>query len=161
MGSTSAIPMEIATVCQTYPTGSGTERYVVVLDEEEGDRRLPIWVGEHEGIALACALEGLPLPRPMTHVATGAPLRPSDSHITGVSISALCEGTYHAVIVLDSPSGQSEVDARPSDALILAVLSGAPVTVDVTVLEQPWSCTEASCRALTTSSAKPWLTPRK
>ncbi len=73
MTSTSAIPVRIASVCQTSPTESGIQRYVVILDEEGGIRRLPIWVGEHEGIALAFALEDVPLPRPMTHQLTAAP----------------------------------------------------------------------------------------
>lgn len=55
--------VRITSVCRTSPTESGIERYVLVLDEEGGNRRLPIWVGEHEGIALAFALEGVPLPR--------------------------------------------------------------------------------------------------
>ncbi len=134
--STSVIPMRIANVCQTSPTESGIQRYVVVLDEEGGNRRLPIWVGEHEAIALAFALEGVPLPRPMTHQLTGELLQTTGSRIMGVNITELTEGTYYATITLDTPSGRQHVDARPSDAMILALLSSAQVTVEAVVLHQ-------------------------
>ncbi|MFN2556787.1 MAG: bifunctional nuclease family protein [Nitriliruptorales bacterium] len=136
MAYTTAIPMHIATVCQTSPTESGMQRYVVVLDEEDGGRRLPIWVGEHEGIALAFALEGVPLPRPMTYQLTAALLQAAGSHITGVLISALTDGAYYATISLDTPAGRKKVDARPSDAMILAMLSDAQVMVEAAVLNQ-------------------------
>ncbi|MDP8929721.1 MAG: DUF151 domain-containing protein [Actinomycetota bacterium] len=136
MASTSAIPMRIATICQTSPTESGIQRYVVILDEQGGNRRLPIWVGEHEGIALAFALEDVPLPRPMTHQLTTALLQAAGSRITGVNITELVEGTYYATITLDTPSGRQKVDARPSDAMILALLSGARVAAEAYILDQ-------------------------
>ncbi|MDP8929861.1 MAG: DUF151 domain-containing protein [Actinomycetota bacterium] len=136
MISTSTIRMRIASVCQTSPSESGIQRYVVILDEEDGNRRLPIWVGEHEGIALAFALEDVPLPRPMTHQLTAVLLQTAGSRMVAVNITELVEGTYYATITLDTPSGRHQVDARPSDAMILATLSGAQVTVEADVLDQ-------------------------
>ncbi|MDP8932501.1 MAG: bifunctional nuclease family protein [Actinomycetota bacterium] len=106
--------MRIATVCFTSPSESGIERYVVVLDEEDGHRRLPIWVGEHEGTALAFALEGVPLPRTMMHQLTVALLQSTSSQITGVQITQLAEGTYYAAITLDTPPADSRSRHAPA-----------------------------------------------
>ncbi len=67
MAEVATVRMQMSSVCQLPPTDKGISRHVVVLEEVDGDRRLPIWVGEHEGIALAFAMERAELPRPMTH----------------------------------------------------------------------------------------------
>ncbi|MDP8970326.1 MAG: DUF151 domain-containing protein [Actinomycetota bacterium] len=129
-----AVPMRVADVCQLDAEGP-LDQYVVLLAEVDGDRQLPIWVGEPEATALAFALQEAELPRPMTYQFTAGVLEATGARLREARITRLAEGTYYAVVTLDGPSGTPRVDARPSDALNLAVLVDAPITVDETVLQ--------------------------
>ena len=101
---------------------------VLVLREQEGRKRvLPIMIGTAEATAIHYALEGVVPPRPMTHdlfidvlTAVGASLR-------RVLITEIREHTYYAELSLQTPNGQRTVSSRPSDALALAVRSGADI----------------------------------
>lgn len=107
----------------------------IVLVRGPGEVILPIWVGPHEAAAIASALQGVSFPRPLTHdlfVATlaqlGAPLR-------SVRITKLEEGVFYGELVMGDAAG-TVVDARPSDALALALRVGAPVLVADAVLAE-------------------------
>ena len=78
-------------------------------------------------------LEDVELPRPGTHHLTAALLRATDASVREVRITRLAESTFYAEIVL---TDDSVVDARPSDAIALALVTGAPVVVDTAVLDQ-------------------------
>ena len=122
-------------------TAAEGTRFVVVLEETVGDedgsggRRLPIWVGEAEGTALAFALQAAELPRPFTHRFAAALLDAAGGTLRECRIARLTEGTFYAEAHLDTPAGPRVVDARPSDALNLAAVADAPVTVDASVLD--------------------------
>jgi RNA polymerase sigma factor (sigma-70 family) len=108
------------------------EQRVVLLREKEGERLLPIWVGPPEGNALALHLGSeLPL-RPLTIDLAARLLEVTGARIERVVISRLHESVFYASVVV----GREEVDARPSDALNLAVRVGAPIYVGEEVLEQ-------------------------
>lgn len=109
---------------------------IVVLREKDGDRRLPIWIGAAEGDALALHLGGDALPRPLTIDLAGRLVEAAGARVEDVRISALREKTFYAVVRLAVGDRVEEVDARPSDALNLAVRVGAPVFVDDEVMEQ-------------------------
>ena len=111
--------------------------HVVVLQERGGTRRFPIYTGEPEAIALACSLESAEMPRPMTYQLAANLLAATQSRVTEVRITKLAESTFYAVVVLHAPTGPAEVDARPSDALNLAVVSGAPIRVATHLLDDP------------------------
>lgn len=130
----SPVPMGVADVCQLDAEGP-LDQYVVLLAEVGGDRQLPIWVGEPEATALAFALQQVELPRPMTYQFAADVLEATGARLQEARVTRLAEGTYYAVVTLDGPSGPAQVDARPSDALNLAVLVDAPITVDETVLQ--------------------------
>ena len=103
---------------------------VVVLKEKEGDRVLPIWVGPPEGDALALQLGGESMPRPMTADLMARLVEATGGRIDRVVVSSLREQTFYATVGVRTRDGLTEVDARPSDALNLAVRVGAPIFVD-------------------------------
>jgi len=107
------------------------ERHILML--EGGGRELKIWVGPAEAIAIAVMLEDVELPRPGTHHLTAALLRATDTAVREVHVTRLAESTFYAEIVL---ADGAAVDARPSDAIALALVTGAPVVVDAAVLDQ-------------------------
>jgi bifunctional DNase/RNase len=108
---------------------------VVLLEEIGGERRLPIWIGEHEAIALAATLQGKELPRPGTYRFAAGLLDAAGSRLREVVVMRLTEEIFYAEAVLEGPGGERRVDARPSDALNLALVAGAPVRVDAAVVE--------------------------
>lgn len=109
--------------------------YVVLLAETGGARRLPIWVGEPEATAIALHLEGIETPRPMTVAFAAALLAATGSELREVRIDRLAETVFYATAILAGPGGEQRVDARPSDALNLALIAGAPVRAATGVLD--------------------------
>ena len=108
----------------------------MILEEAGGERRFPIWIGQTEGEALAVALEQVEVPRPMTYTLTARLIEASGSRIEDVRIARLADNTFFAEIVLAGPAGRQVIDARPSDALNLAVRLGTPIHAAATVIEQ-------------------------
>ena len=111
------------------------ETRVVLLKEAEGDRRLTIWIGAAEGNALALRLTEEATPRPVTSDVMAELVRVTGARIEHVAVTRLTEDTFYAVIAVAADGTVTELDARPSDALNLAVRLGAPVFVDEAVLE--------------------------
>ena len=132
------VDAEVIEVCRSDGPDDPLHRpHVVVLQERGGTRRLPIYTGPAEAIALACSLEAVEMPRPMTYQLAANLITAAGSRLTEVRITSLVEGVFYAVVVVEAPQGTVEVDARPSDALNLAVVSGAPVLVDAAILSDP------------------------
>jgi hypothetical protein len=111
--------------------------HVMVLVERDGPRRLPIWVGPVEATVLALSLQAVEMPRPMTYQMTAGLLEASGSRVSEVRITRLAGEVFYAVVVVDGPAGQREVDARPSDAVNLALVAGAPILADGALLDDP------------------------
>jgi bifunctional DNase/RNase len=109
---------------------------IVLLKEADGDRRMPMWIGAAEGNALALRLTGETTPRPVTSDVMAELLRVTGIRVEWVAVTRLREKTFYAVIGVAVDARVDEVDARPSDALNLAVRVGAPVFVEEGVLEQ-------------------------
>lgn len=105
-------------------------KHAMILAEREGERRLPIWIGPAEATALALVLESVETPRPFSYkLATGL-VEAAGSRITEVKITRLLEGVFYASVVVQGPDGPRDVDARPSDAVNLAMVSGAPIRLN-------------------------------
>ncbi len=103
---------------------------VVVLHEEDGSRELPIWIGVNEARSIAARLGGETPPRPNTHDLTKRLVDRMAGKIRRVVVTDLSEGVYFARIHLTGGEGERfEVDARPSDAIALALRFGAPIFV--------------------------------
>lgn len=130
------VDMRVSDVRRARAEGGKDGRYVVLLQEggPEG-RGLPIWVGPFEGTAIAMILEKAELPRPATYTFAASILRAVGGRLREVHITRLADITYYAEAVLEGPEGAAMVDARPSDALALALLSDAPVKVSSAVFE--------------------------
>ncbi len=113
-----------------------SSRHVVILKETGRDRYLPIWIGPWEASAIAMRLQGLTPERPLTHDLFASALEAIDARVTRVVISDLADETFHARLFLERDGKEAEVDARPSDALALAVRVGAPIFAAPSVLDQ-------------------------
>jgi bifunctional DNase/RNase len=113
-----------------------SSRHVVILKETGRDRYLPIWIGPWEASAIAMRLQGLTPERPLTHDLFASALEAVDARVTRVVISDLADETFHARLFVERDGKVAEVDARPSDALALAVRVGAPIFAAPSVLDQ-------------------------
>jgi uncharacterized protein len=113
-----------------------SSRHVVILKEAARDRYLPIWIGPWEASAIAMKLQGLTPERPLTHDLFATTLEELGARIDRVVISELADETFHARIMLERDGRTVEVDARPSDALALAVRSNVRIFAADAVLEQ-------------------------
>lgn len=113
-----------------------SNRHVVILKDTDGDRYLPIWIGAWEASAIAMRLQGLSAERPLTHDLFAATLERLGVRVQRVVISELADETYHARIHLERDGAEVEVDARPSDALALAVRVEARIYAAEEVLAQ-------------------------
>jgi RNA polymerase sigma factor (sigma-70 family) len=109
--------------------------HVMILAERDGDRTLPIWIGSAEATVLALTLESVETPRPFPYkLATGL-VEAAGSRITEVRITRLLDSVFYAFVVVQGPGGPREVDARPSDAVNLAVVSGAPIRLNSSLFD--------------------------
>jgi uncharacterized protein len=108
---------------------------IVLLKTQSGNKFLPIWIGSNEATAILMKLQGVETPRPMTHDLLADMVHQVNAEIVRVSVTELRENTFIAVITVRLESGEVEIDARPSDALALAVRVDAPIFVDDTVIE--------------------------
>lgn len=109
---------------------------IVVLKDDDEKFFLPIWVGIFEANAIALQLENVTTPRPMTHDLLRNMISELDAHVTRVVINDLRDSTFFAQIRLNVGSKVLEVDARPSDAIALALRTEAPIYVAQSVLDQ-------------------------
>jgi bifunctional DNase/RNase len=101
-----------------------SSRHVVILKESGRERYLPIWIGTWEASAIAMRLQGLTPERPLTHDLFASTLEAVGGEVERVVISELAEETFHARLIVVRDGERHEIDARPSDALALAVDGG-------------------------------------
>ncbi|MBP2668417.1 MAG: hypothetical protein H6Q80_619 [Deltaproteobacteria bacterium] len=113
-----------------------TKSPIVVLKDRENRCALPIWIGLLEANAIVLALEGVELPRPMTHDLMKAVLETTGNSLRKVEITDIRDNTYYAALHLEGKESRYTVDSRPSDAIALALRFGVPVLVSEEVLEK-------------------------
>lgn len=109
---------------------------IVVLKDGQEKVFLPIWVGIFEANAIALQLENVETPRPMTHDLMRNLMKAIEARVEKVVISDLRESTFYAVIHIAVGGKTIDVDARPSDAIAIALRTEAPIFVDQNVLDQ-------------------------
>lgn len=109
---------------------------IVVLKDDDEKFFLPIWVGIFEANAIALQLENIATPRPMTHDLLRNMITELNARVTSIVINDLRDSTFFAQIQLLIGDRTLEVDARPSDAIALALRTEAPIYVAQSVLEQ-------------------------
>lgn len=113
-----------------------TKSPIVILREPESGNVVPIWIGLLEANAIALALEGTKLPRPMTHDLMKSILHATGARLRSVEIADIRENTYFALLHIEGNGESVSVDARPSDAIALALRCGAHILVSESVLAQ-------------------------
>ncbi|MDP4199855.1 MAG: bifunctional nuclease family protein [Bacteroidota bacterium] len=115
----------------TSPSTSGA--YALILRETAGLRRIPIIIGGFEAQAIALEMEGIKPPRPLTHDLLKQMVESLGGSISEASINELRDGTFFASLRL---SDEQEIDARPSDAIALAIRFGVPIYVTESVMTE-------------------------
>src|SRR5206468_10875719 len=113
-----------------------TNQPIVLLQEREGERYLPIWIGGNEAAAIAFALQGIVTARPMTHDLMKNLLEEVGVRVDRIVITELREGTFYAVIEMSQNGSRYEVSSRPSDAIALAVRLNVSIFANEDVLTE-------------------------
>jgi bifunctional DNase/RNase len=126
------IQCEILGLSSSPSTGGA---YAILLKEMHGSRRLPIIIGAFEAQAIALEIEGIKPPRPLTHDLLKSFLDNVGATVTEVLIDELRENTFYAKIILEMSTLTNEIDARPSDAIALAVRAQSPIYVAESVMD--------------------------
>ncbi|MFI5236458.1 MAG: bifunctional nuclease domain-containing protein [Ignavibacteriales bacterium] len=126
------IQCEILGLSSSPSTGGA---YAILLKETEGNKRLPIIIGAFEAQAIALEIEGIKPPRPLTHDLLKQLTDSLGASVLEVIIDELRENTFYAKIILEVSGFSQEIDARPSDAIALAVRTQAPIYVSSKVLD--------------------------
>lgn len=127
------IPVRIADLRRTAAAEPSAQRHIVFLEEIDGGRRMPIWIGAPEASGLAVILEKVELPRPGVHHFAAALLNATGRELGEARIVKLTDHIFFAQAVL---TDGTTVDARPSDAITLAALTGRPIYVAADVLDR-------------------------
>jgi len=118
----------------TSPSSGGA--YALILTEVNGVRRLPIIIGSFEAQAIALELENIKPPRPMSHDLLKNVVQGFDAIVNHILINDLSEGTFYSKIVIERGDELFEIDARPSDAIALAVRFESKIYVNDRILKE-------------------------
>lgn len=109
---------------------------LVLLRDENNQTYVPIWIGAAEAVSIQMELDGRQPPRPMTHDLLAQLLRELGAELTKVTVNDFERPVYYATLHLQTPQGLQEIDARPSDAIALALRAGCNIYVAEQVLEK-------------------------
>jgi bifunctional DNase/RNase len=112
-----------------------TNTPIVILRDKDGQRVLPIWVGIFEANAIALQIENVATPRPMTHDLLRNVIQDLNASVQKVVVCDLQENTFFALIYVSVNGETRAIDARPSDAIALALRTRAPIFVEDTVID--------------------------
>jgi bifunctional DNase/RNase len=124
-----------------------TNMPIVILKDKQGERVLPIWVGIFEANAIALQIENIATPRPMTHDLLRNIISDLDGQVDRIVVSDLKENTFYAIIHLTVKGDPVAIDARPSDAIALALRTRAPILVEESVIDNAKTVDFTSDRA--------------
>ena len=133
-----------------------TNMPIVILRDGEGQRILPIWVGVFEANAIALQIENVQTPRPMTHDLLKNVIQDLSAQVDRIVVTKLKENTFYAAIHLRTDGHSVVVDARPSDAIALALRSGAPIYVEDSVIASARSV-ESTKESMDVGRLQKWL----
>jgi len=137
-----------------------SQHRVVVLKESDAERYLPIWIGPFEADAITIQLQGVQVARPLTHDLLKSLIDQMGAKVSHVMVSELRNDTFFARIVMDVKGKSVEIDARPSDAIALAVRSKSPLFVAEDVMNMASIVPEHSIDELDTTGGEP-ITPEE
>lgn len=129
---TDLVPMDLVGVKIELPTNTP----ILLLKEASGTRYLPIWIGPGEATAIARALDGVELPRPLTHDLLKLVTESLGARVDRVVVTNLEEGTFFADLIMTRDGEEVTVSSRPSDAIALAARTKAPLFAAREVIEE-------------------------
>jgi bifunctional DNase/RNase len=109
---------------------------IVLLKTKDGNKYLPIWIGQPEAAAILMKLQGASTPRPMTHDLLTEILGQLDAQVTRITVTELRENTFYAQVTVQMDGTEIDVDSRPSDAIALAIRAEAPIFAADEVIEE-------------------------
>ena len=112
-----------------------TNTPIVILRDKDGQKVLPIWVGIFEANAIALQIENIATPRPMTHDLLRNVIHDLKAEVQKIVVCDLQENTFYALIYLVIAGETTAIDARPSDAIALALRTRAPIFVEDRVID--------------------------
>ena len=127
---------ELEMIVESVRVHMRTGRHVLLLKEVGAGRILPVWIGPWEAQAIAMRLQGISAERPLTHDLFAATLAALGVRIDRVVIASLADETFHARLELVAADSRHDMDARPSDAIALAVRLECPIYASAQVLDQ-------------------------
>jgi bifunctional DNase/RNase len=134
-----------------------TNMPIIVLRDGDGQRILPIWVGVFEANAIALQIENVQTPRPMTHDLLKNVIDDLDARVDRIVVCDLKDNTFYAAIhVSTAAAARHVVDARPSDAIALALRTGSPIFVDDRVIESA-RAVDSTPENMDVSRVQKWL----
>ena len=133
-----------------------TNMPIIVLREVDGPRVLPIWVGVFEANAIALQVENVQTPRPMTHDLLRSVITELGGQLERIVVCELKENTFYAALHVDSARGPLTIDARPSDAIALALRFGSRIYVEDGVIQSARSI-ETSRENVDIGRLQKWL----
>lgn len=134
-----------------------TSMPIVVLKDVASDTVMPIWVGIFEANAIALEIEKVAAPRPMSHDLTRNLIRNLNARLERVVISELKDDTFYATLWLQLGSDPLVLDARPSDALALALRADCPIYVTEEVMQKAKLNTSGQAEGPTAEQLRSWL----
>ena len=126
----------IETVVESIRVNLVTQNRVVILKEVEGERHLPIWIGDFEAQAIAMELQGLVSPRPLPYDLIKAVIGDLGATVDRILVTDLAQDVFYARIILTLDGKTVEIDSRPSDAIALAVRTHTPILVEESVMDR-------------------------
>ena len=121
---------------ESVQQGAEDKRYVV-LAEVDGSRTVPIWIGPSEASSIAGHLQGVETERPTTHDLMSVALQRFDLTVTRAAVTHIDSQTFHARLHVHSGAREEVLDARPSDAISVALRTGAPIYASASLLHEP------------------------
>jgi bifunctional DNase/RNase len=127
--------MQIEMTIKGLMVDPDTNMPIVILRDKEGDKVLPIWVGLFEANAIALQIENVSTPRPMTHDLLRNVISDLKASVQKIVVCDLQENTFYALIYLSLNGDTVAIDARPSDAIALALRTRAPIFVEDSVID--------------------------
>jgi bifunctional DNase/RNase len=127
--------MQIAMTIKGLMVDPVTNMPIIILRDEAGSRVLPIWVGIFEANAIALQIENITTPRPMTHDLLRNVIRDLNGTVQKIVVCDLKDNTFYALIYVAIGEDVTAIDARPSDAIALALRASAPIFVEESVID--------------------------
>jgi bifunctional DNase/RNase len=134
-----------------------TNMPIIILRDQDGQRVLPIWVGVFEANAIALQIENVQTPRPMTHDLLKNIIDDLSARVERIVVTELKENTFYARIHLRTNGHAIEVDARPSDAIALALRTRSPIFVEEAVIQNARSVENSRDASMDVTRLQQWL----